>query len=210
MSKKGIVLMSAGVVLILAALLLFLHNWDEDVHAGETAENLLSEVQTVISERSRGNGETEHSTEDSAIENTATDGDDSELMELVSIQVDRYEYVGYITISPLGIELPVMSEWDYDRLKVAPCRQFGSVQTNDLVIAAHNYDSHFGRLKDLRRGDVVTFTDMDGKVYTYAVDHIEILDPTQVDEVQNSEYDLVLYTCTKGGETRITVFCDRA
>ena len=34
-------------------------------------------------------------------------------------------------------------------------------------------------------------------------------DPTDVDAVKNSGYDLVLYTCTYGGKTRIVVFCDR-
>ena len=29
------------------------------------------------------------------------------------------------------------------------------------------------------------------------------------DEVEKSGYDLVLYTCTYGGKTRVTVFCDR-
>ena len=44
---------------------------------------------------------------------------------------------------------------------------------------------------------------------TYAVSKNETLQPTEVDAVQNSGYDLVLYTCTLGGRTRVTVFCDR-
>ena len=81
--------------------------------------------------------------------------------------------------------------------------------TNDLVIAAHNYDRHFGRLKTLQGGESVTFTDMDGIVTSYEVEKVETLKPTAVDEVQNSDYDLVLYTCTLGGKTRVTVFCNR-
>ena len=99
--------------------------------------------------------------------------------------------------------------WDYDRLKIAPCRQFGSTRTDDLVIAAHNFESHFGRLKELTGGETVIFTDMDGVVSTYSVTRLETLNPNSVEAVQNSGHDLVLYTCTKGGKTRVTVFCDR-
>ena len=59
-------------------------------------------------------------------------------------------------------------------------------------------------------GDTVVFTDMEGIVNQYTVAKTEVLDPTLVDEVEKSGYDLVLYTCTYGGKTRVTVFCDRA
>ena len=95
-------------------------------------------------------------------------------------------------------------------MKIAPCRQFGSSRTDDLVIAAHNYQNHFGRLKDLQTGNAVIFTDMEGVINTYSIERIETLNPSEVDAVQNSGYDLVLYTCTKGGRTRVIVFCDRA
>ena len=51
---------------------------------------------------------------------------------------------------------------------------------------------------------------MEGIVNQYTVAKTEVLDPTLVDEVEKSGYDLVLYTCTYGGKTRVTVFCDRA
>ena len=125
------------------------------------------------------------------------------------VTLDGYDYVGYVEIPMLELKLPVMADWDYTRLKVAPCRQFGSSRTDDLVIAAHNYESHFGHLKDLSVGSTVTFTDMAGIVNPYCVEKIETLNPDDVDAVQNSGYDLVLYTCTRGGRTRVTVFCNR-
>ena len=126
------------------------------------------------------------------------------------VEIDGNEYVGEISIPAIGIDLPVMSEWSYPRLKIAPCRQFGSSRTDDLVIAAHNYESHFGKLTSLTAGDSVTFTDMDGIVNEYVVNKVEVLDPHSVEEVEHSGYALVLYTCTYGGKTRVTVFCDRA
>lgn len=90
--------------------------------------------------------------------------------------------------------------------KPRACRQSGSSCTDDLVIVAHNYDNHFGRLKELSKGDTVIFTDMEGIVNTYFVEKLETLGPDAVDTVLNSSYDLVFYTCTKGGRTRVAVF----
>lgn len=183
--RAGTVFIVLGAVLICSALLLFAYNRWEAKQAGQAAEGLLAGVQDQI-----GQGKS-----------------DSDEMPIVLI--DGYEYVGYISIPDLKVTLPVMADWDYTRLKLAPCRQFGSSRTDDLVIAAHNYPQHFGRLKDLSPGAAVTFTDMAGVVNHYAVEEIVTRQPTDVAEVQESGYDLVLYTCTYGGKTRVVTYCNR-
>ncbi len=196
--KIGIAIVAVGAVLILSALLLFFYNCQEDVQAGQEAESLLENVEAVIEANKR-----------KAADTGKQPGDDPSAAPDSQAMLDGYEYAGYIEIPVLGLKLPVMSEWDYNRLKLAPCRQFGSSRTDDLVIAGHNYKRHFGYLKNLSAGDTVTFTDMDGILNTYRVAKIETLDPNQVDAVQNSGYALVLYTCTMSGKTRTTVFCSR-
>lgn len=196
--KIGIAIVAVGAVLILSALLLFFYNCQEDVQAGQEAESLLENVEAVIEANKR-----------KAADAGKQPGDDPSAAPDSQAMLDGYEYAGYIEIPVLGLKLPVMSEWDYNRLKLAPCRQFGSSRTDDLVIAGHNYKRHFGYLKNLSAGDTVTFTDMDGILNTYRVAKIETLDPNQVDAVQNSGYALVLYTCTMSGKTRTTVFCSR-
>ena len=195
--KSGIVFVLAGTVLLMSALSLFLYNQYEDARAGQEAESLLVEVQTLLE------------TVPPAIpEETAP----SETLnpELPVVQINGCGYIGYLSIPKLELELPVISEWSYTRLKTAPCRQFGSSRTDDLVIAAHNYKKHFGLLSKLQEGDGVVFTDMDGIENRYEVAAVDTLAPTEVEAVQNSGHDLVLYTCTYGGSTRVTVFCDRS
>ena len=46
--KTGIAIVAVGAVLILSALLLFFHNRQEDVQAGQEAESLLENVEAVI------------------------------------------------------------------------------------------------------------------------------------------------------------------
>lgn len=204
--KTGIAMLAVGAVLILAALLLLLYNRYEDTKAGQEAESLLANVEAVIDAQATR----EPTPAGTEIPGTMPTPSATPLdPEMPVVELDGYEYVGYVEIPALELKLPVMSEWDYNRLKIAPCRQFGSSRTDDLVIAAHNYQNHFGRLKDLQEGNTVIFTDMEGIINTYSVEKIETLNPGDVDAVQNSGYDLVLYTCTKGGRTRVTVFCNR-
>lgn len=200
-NKAGIVFIALGAVLILSALLLLLYNRHEAALAGKEAEILLSDVEAAIGGQTSPDGPTD-ATEEAETEPTLSP-------ELPVLHLNGYDYVGYVEIPVLELKLPVMATWDYELLQVAPCRQFGSSRTDDLVIAAHNYVTHFGYLKKLVPGDTVTFTDMDGIVNTYAVEKSETLDPTSVDAVKNSGCDLVLYTCTIGGKTRVCVFCNR-
>lgn len=201
--KAGIIFVTLGVVLILSALLLFLYNEFEDRRAGQQAESLMDEIQSVITE------ETDPTTKPTEIEIDVTESQETLPAEMPVVEIDGYEYIGYLSIPDLELELPVMSEWDYNRLKVAPCRHFGSSRTDDLVIAAHNYKRHFGPLPKLDIGAEIIFTDMEGIENRYALQELSTLAPDAVDAVQNSGYDLVLYTCTSGGATRVVAFCDR-
>lgn len=199
-NKLGVVFMVAGAVLIASALFVLINNRNEDENAGRSADVLMPVLQEVISENIQKAGSDEP---------TFPLDDSSQGEEMTVTDIDGYGYIGYISLPTLGLELPVMSEWDYSRLKIAPCRQFGCVADNNLVIAGHNYKRHFGRLSSMQVNDPVSFTDMNGNVTVYTVSSIEVLSSTAVDEVQNSEWDLVIYTCTYGGASRVVVGCSR-
>lgn len=190
--SPGLVCIVLGVVLLLAAGGLYAYNRCEDAHAGAEAQTVVADLQQKVE------------TPEPEAESGPLDP------ELPVVEIDGNEYVGEISIPAIGIDLPVMSEWSYPKLKISPCRQFGSSRTDDLVIAAHNYESHFGKIGTLALGDEVRFTDMDGIENHYTVSAIEVHDPTDVEAVEHSGHDLVLYTCTYGGKTRIVVFCDRS
>ncbi len=183
--KAGTICMVLGAVLVLAALSLFLWNQWEDRRAGNAAQEVLSEL----------------------TEQTDEDGADPYSTEMTQVEIDGYWYIGYVSIPSQGIDLPVMSSWSYPKLRIAPCRYSGSTKTADLVIAAHNYSRHFGPIKNLSPGDAVYFTDMDGVVTSYEVAEVDTLSPTAVEEMTDSGYALTLFTCTYGGQSRVTVRC---
>ena len=210
--KAGILFVALGAVLIASALLLFLHNEQEDRRAGQEAEILLTQLQTIIESTRETTAPT--TTDPEAVTQATEETEPQEPTqplspEMPTVWMQGNDYVGYLTIPDLELELPVIAEWTYERLQIAPCRQFGSSRTDDLVIAAHNYESHFGTLKNLELGAEITFTDMAGIVNRYALVRLENIDPTNIDAVQYSGNDLVLYTCTPGGAYRVSAFFDR-
>ena len=122
--------------------------------------------------------------------------------------VDGRTFVGIVQIPSLGLTLPVQSEWGKENARVSVCRYKGAVSTNDLIIAGHNYQEHFGTLKNLSTGDEVIFTDMNGRSYYYKVTYLETLGSGDVDAMDAGEWDLTLFTCTIGGAQRVTVRCE--
>lgn len=195
-SKLGTVCMGLGAVLVLAALSLFLWNQRENRMAQASVEEILPQILEQI--------DLANLPTDPGEEPTYPDPYDPTMR---TVEIDGYDYVGYLDMPSIKLRLPVMSQWDYTRLKIAPCRYSGSTKTDNLVICGHNYTGHFGPVQKLVPGDKVYFTDMDGKVWRYTVETVEILPPTDVEEMTAGEYDLTLFTCTYGGQSRATVRC---
>lgn len=207
-NKIGKLLIALGMIMILAAAGLLVSNEFQDADAGKASQQVLPELMAQIEQRHEEAEEGTFTTVD-VIPGMPPELMDPAAFQMTEVEIDGYGYVGYLSIPALELELPIMSQWDYDRLKIAPCRYTGSVLGEDLVLMAHNYNRHFGRLKDLSAGDTVIFMDMDGNVTHYLVMALDILEPDAVEEMTAGIYDLTLFTCTYGGQSRVTVYCDK-
>lgn len=200
-NKKGKVFMMMGLLLIAAAFLLSGYNIWEGKRAEKSVEESVSCLEEAIFEEESS---------DAGEMKTVPDYILNPDIEMPIEYVNGNGYIGILNIPSLGLELSVMSEWSYPNLKISPCRYKGSAYQNNLIILAHNYTSHFGTLKNLRIGDSVTFTDVDGNVFCYKVAELEVLMPTAIEEMQSGNWDLTLFTCTLGGQSRVTVRCELA
>jgi len=129
-------------------------------------------------------------------------------MDMPVEQIGGRDYIGMLTIPALGLELPVGSEAGDSALRDAPCRYTGSAYLGNMVIAGHNYRQHFGRLPQIALGDTVTFADVDGNLFYYRVADVEKLQPTQIEEMCSSPWDLTLFTCTSGRQGRFAIRCE--
>ena len=129
--------------------------------------------------------------------------------EMTVVVKNGWPYIGYLSLPTLKMDLPILSEWSFFNLGMAPCRHMGSTKSDDLVLCAHNYPTHFGKINQLKTGDAVYFTDMDGVRSDYTVVTLNIIGSDDIDLVTDPALDLVMYTCTYSGEERVMVGCQR-
>lgn len=235
--KKGSLLITAGFLFLISAGLLTGYNILDEKQAGQHADKAISQLETLIPAHVPQNSRTvqvnvqlpgliadSSQTVTMSLPDSARAEPDeitqlpefeipdyilNPKMEMPVIRLEDEEYIGWLEIPALGLKLPVMSEWTYPRLKKSPCRYTGTAYQDNLVISAHNYERHFGRLKELDEGARIFFTDADGNRFSYEVVLTETLKPTAIRDMTSGEFDLTLFTCTVGGRSRVTVRCEK-
>jgi len=181
--------MVLGALMILGSFSLLAYNAREERRAASFADAILPGLEQAI------------------IESKTPDGLEQGPKARPIATVDGNELIGILTIPSIGLELPVLSTWSYPLLKIAPCRYSGENTDQALVLAAHNYVRHFGKLRRLLPDDEVVFTDVEGRVFSYRVVMSEILQKTQVEDMVSDDWDLSMFTCDYGGRVRLTVRC---
>ena len=236
MEMKNRILIYIGLLLLAAALCLGGYNLWETRQAGIRSAEILQEMQGETEEAAETGPPQEAELEEAELQEGAEPPQETEPpaesespaeteppetteplpeyirnpeMEMPETEIEGNLYIGTLEIPALDVEVPVMSTWSYPQLRIAPCRYQGSAYLDNLIICAHNYDVHFGGLKHLEPGDAVAFTDAEGNVFSYQVETTEILEPTDIEKMESGGWDLTLFTCTIGGEYRVTVRCEK-
>lgn len=204
MIKRGTLCTILGLLLILAAILLTAYNLRRDAAAGSSSRLALERLtHDLPQQRNLSRPLTGEETEKPFVPEYVLNPE----IPMPEREIDGQTYIGVLDIPALELSLPIISEWSYASLQIAPCRYSGSVYLENLVIAGHNYRSHFASLLQLQPGDAVTFTDMDGTVFRYKVDSLETLSPYAISDMTDSGWPLTLFTCTVGGQSRLAIRC---
>ena len=208
-----------GVLLVLASVGLVSYNTYDSARAGMESDRVLDELEDLIQRNpipvpthiqyidvdADGN----ESVRDELVYVSPDDETQTVGQTIPTVQVDEWKYIGVLQIPSLRLTLPVLHKWDYSRLRIAPCRYYGSVYKHNLVIAGHNYSVHFSPVRSIRLGADVYFTDVYGTRYHYRVSKTETVQPDQVAYMvtTNGEWELTLFTCNLGGATRFACRC---
>lgn len=181
-----------GYIFFFLAVLLIFYNIYEDYSAREKSSEVIDEIEN----------KTNRYLDDADVYRNLNG------IPMPAVKIGKYNYIGELSIEKLNTRLPVMEEWDYDRLKISPCKYRGSIYDKNMVIAGHNYKSHFGKLYTLNKGDRVEFLDVNKNIFNFEVINIEKLDPTNIElfiNNENAEWDLTLFTCTLSGKERTVI-----
>lgn len=205
-NRIGNILKGAGLILVTTAVLLLVYNLWDGHRARESEEAILAEY---LQENKKASESPDAS--DKEDEQNIPDyllNPDMDMPEYTLKSLGDVACIGILEIPALDLELPVISSWSYSSLRLAPCRYSGSAYKGDLVIAAHNYQSHFGGLRTLPEGSEVFFTDAVGNRFSYYVAVTEALTPWSVDDMTSGEWPLTLFTCTLDSQNRVTVRCE--
>ena len=193
-TKYRKIFLSLALVFIIFGIILFLNNETESLEAANASNITVNKIIMEIQEK------------DIPVKDITEDTEFlEEIPEMEVMNIDGIDYIGTLEIPSQELLLPVTADWSYSNLKLSPCRYAGSIYTNDFVICAHNYNTHFGVLKNLQIGDIIYFRTVNNEIIEYSVVEMQILDPYSIDEMKNSEFDLTLFTCTYGGAQRVTV-----
>ena len=193
LQKRGLVLISLGLILLLASLALHLAAEMQDRMARKNAEVLLQQL------------ELNRTPVDTPV--CLPEAPPSAETAMPEKEYLGYSMIGTIRIPSVGIELPVLSSWSYELLNVAPCRYSGSIPGKNMIIMGHNYKSHFTPLHEVMVGADVIFEDVNGTKYSFRVAEITILHKNEGEKLP-SGYPLTLFTCTPGGQNRAIVRCE--
>ena len=189
-----------------AAVLLLVYNLWDGHRARESEEAILAEY---LQENKKASESPDAS--DKEDEQNIPDyllNPDMDMPEYTLKSLGDVACIGILEIPALDLELPVISSWSYSSLRLSHCLYSGSAYKGNLVIAAHNYQSHFGGLRTLPEGSEVFFTDAVGNRFSYYVAVTEALTPWSVDDMTSGEWPLTLFTCTLDSQNRVTVRCE--
>ena len=177
-------LVTAGALLLLAGALLAGQNLLTERRAARQTADLLAAVETRIAAPA-----------------------DLPAPEVTGDPWAGYEVIGVVGLPDLGLSLPVLADYTQDLLAVAPCRYTDdlALEPGQLVVAGHNYRTHFGRLGELSPGSRITWQNLDGVTYTYTVTEVTEIDAGDREALEQGDWDLTLFTCDVTRTRRILV-----
>lgn len=114
----------------------------------------------------------------------------------------NFSVIGLIEIKAIKLNYPIISTYNDELLKIAPCRFYGPMpnEVGNLCIAGHNYNSYkfFSKLKDLSNGDIITIYDLTGNKINYTIYksyETNYNDLTCTNQQTNGKKELTLITC---------------
>ena len=194
-NKRSLFFIISGVLCMALGFSLFVYNKISAEKAFEASQQTVTILTEKLSEQKEKS-------------DFPTDNYDRKMPE---ITIDGKKYIGVLEIKELNLKLPIASDLSYEMLDISPCLYSGTIYRKNMVIAAHNYEKHFGKINSLSLLSELIFTDTENNKYVFEVVNMESLLPGQVKEMKEksdkNSWDMTLFTCDYSGNRRIAIRC---
>lgn len=163
----------------------------EIVEVGEQEEEMLSNPPSEVIEEVEENttNGTVQKEEVKTVTYTASNGKD-------------YTTIAILNIPSLGIEYPILSETSTQLLKVSLTKYWGANpnEVGNMVVVGHNYKNNkfFGKLPNIKHGDIIKIKDFKGRTLEYKVYETSVIDPYDnscTSQLTNGQTEITLITC---------------
>lgn len=204
----------AGIGMLICAAVMAMYYYREDQRAAESSAQLLQELRVqagteteAAEEEERPLPEVIHREAEKDTDEGAEDAEPAE--QRVELPADLPEHaLGILELPAQKLALPVMDAYSEELLKQYPC-SYGAEECGDgqVIIAGHNYRSHFRCLSAMQTGDEVLLTTTDGIRHTYEVSEIIEISGNDREALFAGMWDLTLFTCAGYRKNRVVVRC---
>lgn len=189
MQIKSKLMILLGIILVFCSVgLMFFSNMSTYKAQQETAE-IVAHIQKILPTETIGSE------------------DDNSSSEMPSLEFNKRSIVGLLEIPTTNTVLPVDGVWNEKTLKTIPQRFSGTVYDGSLVVGGYDRKDQFDCLEKLDIGNNITVTDMMGSVFSYKVELIERKKSAKKEDLQQSSYNLTLFTYDINSKNYIIVRC---
>lgn len=131
---------------------------------------------------------------------------------LIDEQIKGNKVVGIIRIPKINIEYPILETTTVDTLNISITKFWGNEinEIGNVSLAGHNNlnGTMFGKVKNLKNGDIIELTDIQNNTVKYEIFKMYIIDPNDIScilPVEEGTREVTLITCTATGANRLIV-----
>ena len=188
--KKGTILQVLGISLILVSLSLLVFSQYMIHQSSGNTMHLVETIDTLLPKRTSG-----------------FPGMYSN-PQMPVLQVEENDFVALIDVPGFGTVLPVGSSWDTHKLSSYPCRFWGSIYDNSMIIGGCSLPGQFDFFEKLDPGSTIIVTDMMGIEYTYTVVRIDHATSATYERLCEGSFPLVLFAGNRYSTQYLIIRCE--
>ena len=122
------------------------------------------------------------------------------------LSIEGTDFVGILEMPRFGSALPVGANWG--KVSHYPCRFDGSAYDRTLQLGATTQKGQYDFYREISVGDSISFTDMEGNRYQYAVADIRYESHADQAALTKKDADLTLFIKNIYASEYIILFCD--